>query len=289
MKVLLKKPYGFCEGVHLSFKKIKEIREENLDKNIYVYGDLVHNKDALKELEEIKVKTIDRNEKSFLENISSLSKDDILVFSAHGHEEHLEEILKEKGIKFYDLTCPKVSKIHEIIKKETSLGREVIYLGKKNHIEAISSTSISNKVYLYDINEVFDFSKINKDNPIVINQTTLSPFELEKPIEEIKSRFKNVEIIDSICLSSKLRQESLLSLPKDLDLILVVGNKHSNNSMTLYRLACQSFPSASIYRIDNKDDLKDIELKKYRYAAIVSGASTPNRIVEEIETILKKI
>lgn len=291
MNVHISKPYGYCSGVKLAFEKIKYIRKLNPGKNIYVLGQLVHNDDALKELDESGVSTLlgaSSFDSAFLDK---LNNDDVLVFTAHGHDEKLDEILKARKITFYDTACPKVKEIAQIIKKQVALGKDVIYLGKKNHPETIGATSIDAHVHLYDINSKFDFSLIKDDSPIVINQTTLAPYEIEGIIKDIKTRFPNAIILNSICFSSRYRQDGVENLPKNTDVIFVIGSPNSNNTTTLFKYAQKLYPQIDVFRIANVDDLKksQINLHIYKNAAIISGASTPQSISDIVADYLKTI
>ena len=291
MLVQLAKTIGFCDGVALAFKRIKEIRLKHPQANIFVYGQLVHNHDALKELERLNIETItvDQN-KSFDENLSKLKANDILVFTAHGHLKEDEERLKAKKIKFYDLTCPKVLAIHQQIIKKSAEGYQIIYIGKKNHPEAISSVALSKNVYLYDLKEkAFNYRAFNTNKILIINQTTLAPLEINNIIDNIKKHLPEAREIASICLSSKHRQEELVKIPLQTDLLLIIGDKNSSNSNSLFLLAKALYPHLDIYFVENKDELSQYDLSDKKFAYLVSGASTPMKIIDEIKEYLQKI
>lgn len=291
MKVELAKTIGFCGGVALAFKRINEIRQLHQEANIFVYGELVHNSDALKELTKLNIQTINIDyNKTFLENIAHIKENDILVFSAHGHIKENEEILKARKIKFYDLTCPKVLKIHHQIIKKINEGYKIIYIGKKNHPEAISSVALSNNIYLYDLNEKsFNYREFNTNKILIINQTTLSPREINRLEDDIKKHLPNAKNIASICFSSKRRQEELENIPPQTDLLIIIGAKNSSNSNSLYALAKTLYPYLDIYFVMNKEELISYDLTRKKNAYLLSGASTPLNIIYEIKEYLEKI
>ena len=130
MKVELVKPQGYCGGVTNAIKMAYQAKKENLGKKIYVLGALVHNSIVIDLLKKDGIETITDNPFNAIER---LNQNDILVFTAHGHDEKLDILAKEKGIKTYDATCPKVIDNAKKIKKELNLGHQVIYIGQKGH------------------------------------------------------------------------------------------------------------------------------------------------------------
>jgi 4-hydroxy-3-methylbut-2-enyl diphosphate reductase len=141
MLVSILKPEGYCSGVSMAIDLALRIKEENKDKNVYVLGMLVHNTHVTNFLKNKGIVTLDEGDKETL--ISSLNKGDILIFTAHGHEKHLDILAKEKGLIIYDSVCPKVKHNLTLIQKEIDEGHQVIYIGKNKHQEAIGALSIS--------------------------------------------------------------------------------------------------------------------------------------------------
>lgn len=289
MKIEILQPSGYCAGVSRAMEMALNTKKNNPQGNVVILGMLVHNQDALKELEENGIHTIYDNAKTLLELIDEISNDSIVILTAHGHDKKVEEKLKNKGLTFIDATCPFVMQELEEIKKAINLNHDVIYIGKKNHPEANAALSISNRVHLLELNQFPSLLEIRDRNPFVISQTTFSKLDIDKQIEHIKRIFEKASFQNGVCNASDLRQKALLSLSNDIDLIYVVGGKNSNNTKTLFKIAQDKYLSAKVIMIENADEINKKDLKGLNYIAISSGASTPSRVIEEIKLKIEQL
>ena len=284
MNVSLIKPQGFCSGVTKAIDIARKAKEENPDKTIYILGMLAHNNILVKDLEKegfITLSDIDE-----VKSIDSLKEGDVLVFTAHGHDEKVEEHARNKGIKIYDATCFKVKSNLEKIKKEINNGHQVIYIGQKGHKEANAALSVSKNVSLYDTQLLINYYFITDTNPYVINQTTLNFYELSRYHDDILKHIPGARIEQEICAATRLRQEAVTRIDKDTDLIIVVGSNKSSNSNKLFDIASTNYKDASVYMVNNLSELKALDIEGKKKAAVVSGASTPKYIVDEIYSYL---
>ena len=284
MNVSLIKPQGFCSGVTKAIDIARKAKEENPDKPIYILGMLAHNNILVKDLEKegfITLSDIDE-----VKSIDSLKEGDVLVFTAHGHDEKVEEHARNKGIKIYDATCFKVKSNLEKIKKEINNGHQVIYIGQKGHKEANAALSVSKNVSLYDTQLLINYCFITDTNPYVINQTTLNFYELSRYHDDILKHIPGARIEQEICAATRLRQEAVTRIDKDTDLIIVVGSNKSSNSNKLFDIASTNYKDASVYMVNNLSELKALDIEGKKKAAVVSGASTPKYIVDEIYSYL---
>ena len=280
--ITLLKPIGHCFGVLKAIEIAKETKEKYKDKNIYVFGLLVHNEEVVKALEEDGIKTIEMNEANALELLNKFTKDDVVIFTAHGHPQEYEEVLKKNGVTFVDATCKKVKDCFNVIKE----ANEVIYIGKKGHPETVAALTMNKNAHLYDIKEGFDYSVLKTDNPLVINQTTLSFLELERINQDIKNNLPRAFVYDEICNATLLRQQAVKDLKDDVDTIVVVGSKKSSNTMKLFEIATKEHPNKQSVLVGSLDELKPLNLK-YKNAVIVSGTSTPYETIAKIKEYLE--
>ena len=284
MKVTILEPSGYCVGVERAMKLAIKTKENNPSNNVVVLGMLVHNQDSLKELEKHGVKTIYELNCSYEQLVEKISEHSIVILTAHGHSKALEEMLIKKGHTIVDATCPFVKNSFEEIRKAIQ-ERDVFYIGVKNHPEALAALSISDKVHFIDAKETKIPENI-ESSPLVISQTTLSKFEVEHINEQIKSVYKNAEFLNGICNASTKRQESLMNLEDDVDLIYVVGGLNSNNSKTLLNLATKLYPQKKVLLIQNSSEINKKDLLGLSHIVISSGASTPKEIINEIKVKL---
>lgn len=285
MKIDIIQPSGYCFGVMNAINEAIKIKENYPFNNVYVLGELVHNEDVISFLNNHDIHTlvVNNNEEEILKNLNT---NDILIFSAHGHNEKLDELLKNKKITFFDTTCKNVRKNLDLIKENIDKG--IIYIGKENHAETKAAISISNKVILYDLDKGLDFSKITFKEPIIINQTTLSYLELNNIHKEILENIPKANIIDEICPVTRIRQENIINLKKDYDLLIIIGSKTSSNTNKLYELALKYHQNKKVLMIGSKKELFKLDLSNYQHVAIFSGTSTPNEIINEVKQYLEE-
>ena len=281
--ITLLKPIGHCFGVLKAIEIAKKTKEDFPNKNIYVFGLLVHNEEVVKELEQNDIKTIEMNEDNAIELLNKFTPHDVVIFTAHGHPQVYEDILKKNNVTYVDATCKKVKDCFNIIKE----AKEVIYIGKNHHPEAAAALTMNNNAHLYDISSGFDYSLLKSDHPLVINQTTLSFLELEFIHQEIKSKLPNAIFHDEICDATLLRQKAIHKIGDDIDTIIIVGSKRSSNTMKLYDIAKVVHPNKQVIMVDDVDELKGYQLVN-KNVAIASGTSTSIETINRIKEYLEK-
>ncbi len=285
MQVALIKPQGFCSGVTKAVSIAKQAKKDNPDKNVYILGMLAHNQTLIDDLTREGLITL--SDLDEYKSIDSLKAGDVLVFTAHGHDEKVEEYAKAKGLIIYDATCFKVKSNLDKIKKEVAAGHQVIYIGQSGHKEAVAACSVSNNVSLYDTQLLINYQLITDKNPYVINQTTLNFYELSKYHNDILSHVPGARIENEICAATRLRQEAVKNIEEDTDLIIVVGHHKSSNSNKLFDIAKSLHQNATVIMInDLKDLLTNYQIQGNKKAAVISGASTPQYVVDEIYNYL---
>ena len=281
--IKLLKPIAHCYGVINAINLAKSIARDNQGKNIYVFGLLVHNDEVTKDLLDLGIKTIDLTNKDPVEELKKFNKNDIVIFTAHGHPDIYEKILIDRGVTYFDATCPKVKECFNIIRS----AKETIYIGKKNHPEANAALTMNDDVHFYDIHEKFDYDIVKTQSPLIINQTTLSFLELKDIHQEILNKLPHAHIVDEICDATLLRQKAINELDKDIDTIIIVGSKKSSNTMKLYEVATNRHPNKNIYLVENLASMKKMDIK-FNNAVIASGTSTPLNTINEIKEYLER-
>lgn len=285
-KVTLQRPIGYCFGVIYAIEKVKEVKERYPNSNIYVFGELVHNSFVIEKLKELGINTISFNKDSAIEKLSSFNQEDIVIFTAHGHPESYNKILDEKNIKYFDTTCANVKENMRVIKE--NLHRGVIYIGKKDHEETIASLSLGNQVILYDIKEKIDYSKVKFNNPLVINQTTLSILEIKEIHKEIKEHIPNCDLSNEVCGATRIRQEQIKNINKEYDLIIIVGSFNSSNTTKLYHTAKEYHKNKKVLQVNDINDLEKEDISIYKNVIMLSGTSAPLEIINKIKDYLER-
>jgi 4-hydroxy-3-methylbut-2-enyl diphosphate reductase len=289
MLVYITNPHGYCMGVINAIKMAEQVKNENPQRPVAILGMLVHNEEVINRLQKNGIFTLYDTDKTHKELLEDINPSTIIIFSAHGHIKELDKIAKERNLTIVDATCSRVTRNHELILDAVEKGLQVIYIGKKNHPETIASLSVHPSIILFDIFERFDFGKVDLSRPtFVINQTTLSFLELKSIHKELLRKIKNIVINDEICSATRLRQQAVIDIPQETDLIYVVGSAFSSNTEKLVEVAKKTHPLKLVYRIDNLHDINSADLIGKKLISVAAGASTPPEITEEIIKYLKR-
>lgn len=282
MKVLKLTPYGYCKGVYDAINTVLSIKEKYPNTPIYCIGQIVHNQYINEKIAQCGIKIIEKDKLEALKEINS----GVVIFSAHGTSKKILNKARDKGLIVIDTVCPFVKKGMDIIDSYLKENYEIIYIGKKNHPEAIASTSISNKIHLVETLEDLKQLKINTDKIFLTNQTTISVNDLKQFYEFAKEKYPNLILSDEICSATRIRQENILNL-KEVDGLIIVGDQKSNNTKNLLKIANEKKLDAIL--IENINQLEPLWLKNKETVAVTSGTSTPLELVNEVIDYLKNI
>ena len=283
MDLVIGKTAGFCFGVERAVEgAISELKK---DKAIYCLGEIVHNKEVINALE--------KQGLNFIETLDE-GKNKVII-RAHGVKKEIYERAKDKGIELLDLTCPKVLKIHKIAEEYANKGYYIFLIGKKEHPETIGTVSYCGEnVYTIESYEGADealnnFIQKKMNKVLVICQTTFSLAEYQKIVNFITSKLDNdieIEIKNTICSATKLRQEETLEIASKVDAMIIIGGKNSSNTNKLYEI---SKKLTQTFIVENKEEISFEQIKKYNKIGIMTGASTPKKSIEEIVEFLHNI
>lgn len=281
MELIVGRSAGFCYGVKRAVDGAKKILKE--EKNIYGLGDIVNNQEVIKELEQLGMR--------FVNNIKEVK--DRVVIRAHGVSKEVYRLAKEKQVELMDYTCPKVLKIHGIVKEYANEGYYIFLLGAKDHPENIGTLSYS-KQHISVIEQENDVSnalemlyksKIKK--VLLISQTTYSLEKFYIIEDKIKKELpKNIELVikNTICQATEIRQKETEQIAKKVNSMIVIGGKNSSNTKKLYEIAKKY--CNSVWFIENETELEFEKIKQDDKIGIMAGASTPK---ESIEKVIKKL
>lgn len=274
MKISVAKHSGFCYGV----KKAVNIATDHFNvKKTFTYGDIIHNEDVIKKLEQHNIKSIDDLKKAENGN---------LIIRAHGVGKQVYEQAKKYNINIIDATCPYVKEIHSIVEKFYHDGYKIIIIGDKNHPEIIGINGWCENNGIIVDNTNLNLSNLSiSDKICLVCQTTYKRAKFEAIKKELLNTFETIVVHDTICSATKNRQTSAIALAKEVDLMLVVGGKNSSNTNKLYEL-CKEHTQTLF--IQNEKDFNKSDLKQYTHVGIVGGASTPDWIINNIITKLEK-
>lgn len=278
MNIYLARARGFCMGVERSISMAEEARE-NLDGDITILNEIVHNTSVVQNLE---CKRIGRTNN--LDDVNAGT----LVISAHGVAPHVIKQAREKGLNVIDSTCPLVKVIHKSADYFIKRGFTVIVFGDENHDEmkGVKGHDPNKVIVLNVISSLSDLPEI-EGKVAFISQSTQSMERFERATALVREKYQEVRIKNTICDATRKRQASILDLAPRMDLMIVVGSQTSANSMRLAQISQQA--GTLTYLIDDAAEIKPTWLSDVENLGITAGASTPDWVVLEVVDTIKKL
>ena len=273
-QIILAKTAGFCFGVDRAVNLVYDLVNEG--KKVCTLGPIIHNVQLVADLESKGVKIID--------DISEAPQGYTVVVRTHGVEKNVLDELENKNIDFVNATCPFVTKIHNIVKKQDE-NTVVLIAGDKNHPEVLGIKSYC-KGPSFVFKDEKELEKIIQDNDIgqknsviCVAQTTFSLNEQKKCKKIFKKLCTNCKIFDTICNATSDRQNEAEELSKKSDAMIVVGGRHSSNTCKLRDTGEANCPT---FLIETADELSSLDLSTYNVIGVTAGASTPSVIIKEV-------
>ena len=284
-EIKLANPRGFCAGVDRAIDIVNRALEI-YGSPVYVKHEVVHNKFVVEDLK--------KRGAIFVEEIDEIPDGSLVVFSAHGVSNRVEEDTKSRNLQYFDATCPLVTKVHMEVIRHARSEKDIILIGHEGHPEVEGTmgrhinTDFSNIYLVQDDKEAAEIEVSKPQKLALVTQTTLSVDDTKSIINILKSRFPNIKVPknDDICYATQNRQDAVKQLALESDYMIVVGSVNSSNSNRLKELAEKCGCKAVL--IDEFDELNLTELDGCKTISITAGASAPEERVQEIAHALKE-
>ena len=277
MEVRLAKTAGFCFGVKRAVDTVYEQVTKCKDKKIYTYGPIIHNEEVVKDMKNKGVEVIHNEEE--LETLNS----GVVIIRSHGVPKRIQMIMEERGLTCVDATCPFVKKIHKIVEEASRSGQHIVIIGDANHpeVQGIKGWSESEVSIIKTEEEAEEFTAPSDTEICIVSQTTFNYNKFKYLVEIISKKRYNVHVLNTICNATKERQTEAAGIAREVDAMIVIGDKHSSNTQKLFEIC--SHACEDTYYIQTLGDLDMNQLKSVKTVGITAGASTPNNIIEEVQ------
>ena len=279
MEILLAKSAGFCFGVQRAVDTAYKHADE---KNVYTYGQIIHNEEVVGDLAKHGVKILEDDE---LDQI----KDSKVIIRSHGAEKRVYDILEKNGNEIIDATCPFVKKIHNIVMDECGKGHTVIIIGDGKHpeVKGIMGWCMSEPVVIGTEEEAEKFvqSCLNgeykpSENISIVSQTTFNYRKFHNVVDIIRNKLYNVTAYKTICNATSVRQREAQEIASKVDAMIVIGGRNSSNTQKLYEISKKECENT--YYIQTLVDLDLTTFESVSRVGITAGASTPNKLIKEV-------
>ena len=276
VKVILADHAGFCFGVERAIDQIEDYLKTQ--PNVYAMGQVVHNNAVNERLESMGL--------HFEEDETKVPDDAQVVLRTHGVPKRVYEYYEERGIPYLDVACPFVKRIHKIVEKLDPETDVLLLAGTVGHAEVTGTLGFATcpAYVVHDAEELketyiaheteWEGKKVN-----LIAQTTYSLEEWEKCVTTINLLCTNTAIFGTICNATEERQHEAEVLSKQVNRMIVVGGRHSSNTVKLYDV-CRK--NCDTLLIQDASELDPAFLEGADTIGVTAGASTPSATIKEV-------
>ena len=281
MNVILAKSAGFCFGVK---RAVDTVYERILEKEpLYTFGPIIHNEEVVRDLEKKGVVVVND-----VDELAGKPQGTVII-RAHGVERGVCEKIQTLGFSIVDATCPFVLKIHRLVERYSGEDCHIVIVGNASHPEVKGIKSWSNAedtrvIGTREEAEKYDASHGKK--VCIVSQTTFNYNKFQELVEIISKKGYNIIIRNTICNATEERQTEAREIAKRVDAMIVIGGSSSSNTRKLYEI-CKKECYDTFY-IQTINDLDLESLGRAECIGITAGASTPNNIIEEVCTNVRK-
>lgn len=293
MQVTIDKHSGFCAGVTGAIRRAEnELQQTG---QLYCLGDIVHNGQEVKRLEDLGLETIDYDDLRTIHHARVLLR-------AHGEPPSTYWIAEQNGNTIIDGTCPVVKRLQERIAatynahKHDDPRAQIVIFGKRGHAEVIGLQGQTNNTAIV-VEKPEEADALDFTRPIYLfSQTTKSIEDFHRLAEKLKSEIRNqksdtiLEVNDTICRAVANRVEQLKQFAREQDVVLFVGGTKSSNAAVLFN-HCKD-ANAHCYFLTSPEDLTQDLLNECQQAnkvGICGATSTPLWLMEQVRDKLTKL
>jgi len=279
--IIVAQTAGFCFGVRIAVDMAKQAGEKL--EHAYTNGPIIHNKQVVNYLKSIGVEE--------MQDYSQLKPGDTVIIRSHGVPPKTERMLKELNINVLDATCPFVKKVHDKVKQLVEEGYFVVIIGEEGHPEVIGTLGhleeVGGKGVVVENFEDL-VKKVPKRNRIgVVAQTTQSEDFFREAVGYLAENTEELKVFNTICDATSVRQEEVKKIAPEVDVMIIIGGKHSGNTQRLYQISKALNPNT--YHIETADELQRQWFENKENIGVSAGASTPDWIIQEVVNKIKEI
>jgi 4-hydroxy-3-methylbut-2-enyl diphosphate reductase len=278
MEILLADSLGFCMGVKRAVDLAYRALEKADGQKVVTLGPLIHNAQETDRLERDGIAMADDQ---------TLPDEGIVIIRAHGVAPQAYEEMKARGLRVMDGTCPYV---HYSQRKAVELkqdGYTVLIAGDRNHpeIRGILGYIGDDAVVVKTVEEVRALDPLDRVGTIA--QTTISPEKYRAIISALRERAREVKVCETICDATEENQAAIRQLASDVDVVYVIGGRHSANSTKLVETALSYCARALL--IETPEEIDPQDLRDVQRVGVSAGASTPDWMIQRVVQRLREI
>jgi len=276
MKIIRATHYGMCFGVR---DAIALALEQSQTEPLTILGDLVHNESVMAGLRARGLQVVQNAEEAATRRV---------MVTAHGASERAVERVRERGHEVMDATCPLVHFAHRALRELVAAGFYPVVVGKRGHVEVRGLTGDLDEFDVILHEE--DVLALRERPRIGIAAQTTQPIDrVMRLVELIRQRFpaSEVTLVDTVCRPTKQRQAAAVEIARQVDVVIVIGGLHSNNTRELVQSCAQH--CRRVHHVRTAADLRGEWFARTDTVGLTAGTSTPDALLDEVEQWLRAL
>ncbi len=278
MEIVLAESLGFCMGVKRAVDMAYRAIDKSPGQQVVTLGPLIHNTQEIERLNRDGVTVVDE---------ASIPENGVVVIRAHGVAPKAYDALRSRGVKIMDGTCPYVHFSQRKAKELHEQGYTVVIAGDRQHpeIQGILGYIDDDAIVVKTVEEALAIPHTARIGTIA--QTTISPKKYHAIIEALQSRADEVKVCETICDATEENQKAVRALSAEVDLLYVIGGRHSANSNKLVEAAKEKCPRSML--IETLDEINPEDLRTATRVGVSAGASTPDWMIQRVVQRLREL
>jgi 4-hydroxy-3-methylbut-2-enyl diphosphate reductase len=278
MEIVLAESLGFCMGVKRAVDMAYRAIEKSDGQPVTTLGPLIHNTQEIERLERDGIKMADEN---------SLPETGTVIIRAHGVTPQALQSLKSRGLKIMDGTCPYVHYSQRKALELYEAGYAVVIAGDRNHPEIRGILGLINDEahVVKTVDDVRQLPALGRAG--IIAQTTISPKKYQAILDALREKTRELKVCETICDATEENQKAIRELSSEVDLLYVIGGRHSANSNKLVETAREKCPRATL--IETAGEINAGDLQGVGRVGVSAGASTPDWMIQQVVERLREL
>ena len=280
MEVKIASSRGFCFGVEDAIEIAEVAVATHGAGKVVALGPVIHNKQVVSNLERA---GLDQSGE-----LESVDPEHAVLIRSHGAAPETYKRAEERGLNVIDATCVLVKRAQNVVKQLHDEGYHVVMIGDPDHPEVRGVIAYAPNVTVVDKGSDLETALPYRERIGIVAQTTHSPEHVAEMIAEILKRpYREVKVVNTLCLEVTRRQEAAVALSTEVDVMFVLGGLNSANTREMARLCTEA--GRETYHIETWDQFEASMVAGSRVAGVTAGASTPESIIAEFVEKLQAI
>jgi len=276
MRVVRASHLGMCFGVRDAIAKVLRAAARG---PLTVLGDLVHNETVLQRLAASGVEV--RRE---IDEVDT----PVVAITAHGVSGRRRAAVRARGLTVLDATCPIVKAAQRAVQTLARDGFHPVIVGIPHHVEV---RGLTEDLAAFDVVSSDEDVEALRPQPRfgVAAQTTQPIERVRHLVSLLRSRYprSEVEVAETVCIPTRLRQEAAEMLAAECDVTVVVGGAGSSNTRELVATCARR--CRRVFLVQDARDLRPEWFAGARVAGITAGTSTPEDVIAGVEAGLRAV